>query len=216
MPPIDPNNPQIPNVRPITRAPAEPLDSTPYDFIMNPKVQPPKKTPGLRGGPKLTYIAGGGVVLVILVFLVLSFTGGGSSNPSLVKIAQQQTELARVVDLHYSDLRDSTTKNFVINAELSVISAQATYLQYLAQNGVGIDEKQLALGTNGQTDTVLDAAMTSGTIDSTVKTTVKDSLLAYQSTIQTAYKNSSSPATKALLTNMFDDVAILLEQADAK
>lgn len=214
MPPIDPNNPQIPStVRPISRAPAEPVSTTPYDFIMNPSAMPPKKSFGLKGGPKLVYIAGGGVLLVIILFVVLSLSSGGGSTPALVSVAQQQAEMARVAELHYSDLNDSTTKNFIINTQLTVSSAQAEYLQYLAAGGVTIKDKQIVLGINTQTDAALDAAKSSGALDSTVKTNMQTALERYQQTIQTTYNTTSSAKTKSLLKSFFDQATMLLQQS---
>lgn len=214
MPPIDPNNPQIPTtVRPISRAPAESVTGTPYDFIMNPSIKPPKKSSGLKGGPKLAYIAGGGVIFVIILFVVLSLSSGGGTTPGLVSIAQQQAEIARVADLHYSEINDAATKNFVINTQLSVSSAESEYLQYLTAGGVTIKPTQIALGINTQTDAALDAAKGSGALDSTVKTTLQTALESYQQTIQTTYSNTKSAKTKTLLKSFFDQATVLLEQS---
>jgi hypothetical protein len=213
MPPQNPYNQPTPDVRPIPRAPAEPLQNTPYDFIMNPSVKPPKRGLGLPGGTKLVYIAGSGVLLVIIVFAVLSLTSGGSNSPALTSIAQQQAELTRVAELHYSDIHDTATKNFVISTQLSLASAQTEYLQYLSSNGAGIGEKQIALGMNAQTDAALDAAQTSGTLDSTVRTTLQTGIERYQVTLQSAYNASGNPKTKALLKDLFEQAALLLEQS---
>jgi hypothetical protein len=215
MPPEYPNNQPNPNVRPITRAPAEPLQSTPYDFIVNPSTKPPKRRLGLPGGTKLVYFAGGGVLLVVLLFVLLSFTRGGGSNPALTSIAQQQAELARIAELHYNDVRDSATKNFVISTELSLASAKTEYLQYLSNNGAGISEKQVALGMNSQTDTALDSALASDTLDSTLRTTLQTQLQRYQQTIHTAYNASGNDKTKALLQDLFNQATLLLEQSKA-
>jgi hypothetical protein len=180
---------------------------------MNPSATPPPKSLGLKGGPKLVYIAGGGVLLVIILFVALSLGGGNGSTPGLVSIAQQQAEIARVAELHYSELNDSTTKNFVINTELSVSSAQAEYLQYLTAGGVTIKDKEIAQGINTQTDTALDAAKSSGALDSTVKTNMQNALERYQQTIQTTYNATSSAKTKALLKSFFEQATMLLEQS---
>jgi len=215
MPPEYPNNQPNPNVRPITRAPAEPLQSTPYDFIVNPSVKPPRKSLRLPGATKLVYIAGGGVLVVILLFVALSLIRGSSNNPALTSIAQQQAELARVAELHYSDVHDATTKNFVISTQLSLESAQAQYLQYLSSNGAAINEKQVSLGMNSQTDTALDSALASGTLDSTVRSTLQTQLERYQQTIRSAYNASGNANTKALLQDLFNQAALLLEQSKA-
>jgi len=215
MPPQNPYNQPNPNVRPITRAPAEPLQSTPYDFIINPSVKPPKKGLRLPHTTKLVYIAGGGVLVVVLLFVALSFIRGGSGNPALTSIAQQQAELARVAELHYSDIHDPTTKNFVISTQLSLASAETEYLQYLSSNGAAIGEKQVALGMNTQTDAALDNAVASGTIDSTVLSTLQTQLQRYQQTIRSAYDASGNTKTKALLQELYNQAALLLEQSKA-
>jgi hypothetical protein len=180
---------------------------------MNPSIKPPKKGLGLPGGTKLAFAAGGGVLVVIALFVILSFTSRGSSNPALTHVAQEQAELSRVAGLHYGDVKDPATKNFVITTQLSLASAKADYLKYLGSNGVKIDDKQVALGLNAQTDAALDSAQTSGTLDSTVRTTLQTQLQQYQQTIQSAYKASSNDQTKSLLQDFFDQAKLLLEQS---
>lgn len=216
MPPQNPfnqQNQQNPNVRPITRAPAEPLESTPYDFIMNPSVMPPKKSLGRPGGSKLAYIAGGGILLIVAVFAALSFAGGSSNSPALIRIAQQQAEIARVAALNYSDINSSSVKSFVISAQLTATSEQTEYLQYLAKNGAKIGAKQIALGMNSKTDTAFEAAKSSGALDTTIESTLQEQLHQYQQTIQSAYGTTENPNTKALLKNFYDETTVLLEQS---
>lgn len=214
MPPQDPNQPPIPtHVRPLPKAPAEPLQSTPYDFIINPSVKPPKKAFSLGGGTKLVYVAAGGVLLVVVLFVVLSLTNRSTNASAITSVAQQQAEIARVAALHYSDLQDPNTKNFAIATQLSLTSAQQNYLQYLSSNGASVSDKQIALGTNTQTDTALDNAKASGNLDSTVKSTLRTELAQYQQTVQTAYNASSNSRTKALLKELFDQATLLLEQS---
>ena len=66
---------------------------------------------------------------------------------------------------------------------------------------------------NAQTDTALEAAKTSGALDSTMKTTFQDSLLQYQQSLQTAYKASENANTQALLQTFFNEAALLIEQS---
>ena len=189
MPPQDPNQRPIQTqVRPLPKAPPEPLTGSPYDFIMNPGPtrQSAKAGFALKGGSKLPLIAGGGVLLVIVLFVILSLVSGGSSSPTFLKLVQQQAELGRVADTYYSELRDSSTKNFVINTQLTLTSDSSDLQTYLAANGIKFDPKEIALGQNSQTDASLEAAKTSGTLDSTMKSTFQDALAQYQQSIQTA------------------------------
>lgn len=218
MPPQDPRQqqqqPNFPTpVGPVPRAPGQQLESTPYDFIMNPNNPTPPK-PGLKGGgSKLLFIAGGGILLVVILFVVLSLSQGSSSSPLLVNVAQQQAEISRVADLHYDDLNDASTKGFVINTKLSIASGSQTYLGYLASNGVAVGEDKLALGINAETDTALDAAQANGTLDSTMRTTLQAQLERYQATLQNAYQQSSNPNTQVVLKDLFDQTSLLLEQS---
>ena len=159
----------------------------------------------------LVAIIGGGITL--LLFAILLLTQRNATSPGLVSIAQQQAEIARVAQLEFPELRSSSIKNFVITTQLSVKTAQTDFLSYLSSRGTNIDEKQIALGTNSNTDTAFENAKTSGALDTTVLSTLQAQLEQYQQTLNATYASSTNPDTKALLKTYYEQADLLLEQS---
>ncbi len=215
MPPQDPNRqPNLPPpVAPTPRNPGQPVSSTPYDFIMDSNL-PNKSGPGPKKGSKLLYVAIIGIIIVVILFSIVLFTSGGSSSKAeYLTVAQEQTEMIRIADEHYGDLQDASTKAFVINTQLSLLSSQADFLKFLSSNGAGIDQKQLGGAFDAQTDTQLTAAQGNGNIDGTLKDVLVTDLTTYQQHIRAAFNATDSQAARAELQKLFDQAALLLEQA---
>lgn len=216
MPPYNPNDPtqqQIPTqVRPNAKAPTQPVTGTPYDFIMSSNQKPPKSAFSL-GNNGLLKLALAGVALVIIIFAILLISQGGSTTPQTIAVAQQQAEISRVAGLYTDDIQDQDTKNFVLNTQLSLSSAEAEYLTYLGSRDIKVDGKDIALGKNAKTDSTLEAASGSGTLDSTLRSTLQTMLESYQTTLRGAYQTSQSQTTRTLLQEYYDQADLLLEQS---
>jgi hypothetical protein len=199
------------------RSPGQGLESTPYDFILNAKSSKTPSTGGVKGGPKLLYVAIGGVLLVVVLFIVLSLGKGSGNSQGLVSIAEQQTELARVAALNSDQLTSESTMDYAITTQLSMITAQQTLLSYLKANGVTIDPSKLAQqATDPRTDAALTAAQSNGSLDSAMTSELTTELERYNATLRSVYQQSSSPTTQALLKGFFDDSNLLLELGKTK
>lgn len=219
MPPQDPRQqPQFPTpVAPTPRAPGQGLESTPYDFILNSKSSKLPGSSGAKGGPKLVYVAIGGVLLVVVLFIVLSLGKGSGGSQELVSIAEQQTELARVAALNSDQLTSESAMDYAITTQLSMLTAQQTLLAYLKANGVSVDPSKLAQqATDPRTDAALTAAQANGSLDSTMTSELTTELDRYNATLRDVYQQSSSAQTQALLKGFFDDSNLLLELGKTK
>lgn len=215
MPPQDPyNQPRIPTPGASQpQSPGKPVTSSPYDFIMSSSNGP--SAPKMKSGSsKLVFLGIGGVLVVIGIVLAFVLSSGNSATPQLVSIAQQQSEIARVADLNFTELDSSSVKNFAINTNLTMQSTQTNYLKFLSSNGASVDSKSLAGGKSSQTDTTLEAAAANGTLDSATKTELVTELQAYQQTLKTAYDETTSTVAKAEFKRLFDEAALLLEQSN--
>lgn len=188
------------------------LESSPYDFFMATGKKPSRGMPNFKSS-KLLFIAIGGAMLVLLLFVLLSLTSGSKATPALLRIGQEQTELVRVAGLQASQVSDPDTAGFVTNTQLVIDSNQADYLGYLADHGMKLSDKQLALGQNSQTDTALQSAQSNGTLDSTVKQILTNQLQAYRQTIQQAAGGIKNQATLHELQDLYDQASLLLQQS---
>jgi hypothetical protein len=170
----------------------------------------------LGGGlsSKLIFVALGGGALVIIL-LVVALLGGSNKglDPSLVTIAQEQTEIARVAALQTDNLTSATTKGFALNTQLSMQTAQSGYLAFLSDNGSGINSKLLGGAQNSQTDATLASAQANGSLDSTLTSVLQDDLAQYQQAIKTAYGRTHTTLTHQELQKLYDQAGLLLQQS---
>lgn len=214
MPPRNPNQPPLKTqVRPLPKAPPEPLTGSPYDFIMDSSAKPKRSVSFNFGSGKLVGIAVGGVLLVITLVVIFSLFSGNSSNPAIVAVAQQQAEISRVASLQIDNVEEGSIHDFALNTALSMQSDQANLLSYASAHGATISDKMIALGTNSQTDAALENASASGTLDTTLRSTLQTDLQQYQQTVQQAYTSVSNPEAKKLLESFYTNAGLLLEQS---
>lgn len=206
---MPPQQPYTPSPQPSEQRP----DHERYEFIMNP--QQPKRGPiSVMGNTKaLLFITGVIAVVVILLVIVFSFArGGGTDKAPYIKIAQQQQEIIRVAGLQGQNLTNQDVKNFVVNTELSLASDQQTYYALLGRNKIKVSEKQLELGQNSATDTALQNAQDSSTLNEALPAELRQQLEGYQASIQQAYQ-AAGPITRQVLLELYNNAALLIQQS---
>lgn len=182
---------------------------TAYDFITKPP-EGLKKSSTL--GAKLPLIAGGGVALLIVLFILMKlFTGGSDNSTRLLNAAQQQTEIARVATLG-TTTGAQPTKNIAFNTSYSMTSDSQKLVTVLAANGVKIKAKQLAGKADPKTDESLKAAKAAANFDETFLKTLDEELADYQATLQEAHDNSKNQAVKKVLSDNYANSQLLRTQ----
>lgn len=196
-----------------------------FDFIMNAgQSSGPSSNFGLsaNGTPnKLFFGVIAAVAVVILIVIIAVASSGGGADSNLVKIAQEQAELARVASLNvgtgeisFDDLNSENVKAFALNTELSMDSANAEFLSFLGAHGVGMSAEQIALGQNPATDTQLTNANSNGNLDDTTRQVLISELRQYQATLQTVYQSANSQALRQETSKLFGDANLLIQQAN--
>jgi type II secretory pathway component PulM len=193
-----------------------------YDFIMNP--QKPKRgglflPGGNSGGRQLLLIGGAVIVFIILLFVIGSALTSGSDAAAkrLTTLAAQQNEIAHVANVANDGNIDSQTlKNFSQTAEVTMTSDQQTMVDFLANNGVGVSNDQLASLQDPQVNANLQTAIQASSFDSTFKRIIKNMIKNYQQSLKQSYATATSDSTKKLLSNDYDHTTLLLKQLGQK
>ncbi len=178
-----------------------------YDFLFH---EPQKKgrlplNPG-NLKQRILIIVGGGVLLLVVGLLLFSVLGGGGSNNELLAIAQKQAELIRVANIGNQKARSATAKNLAVTTSLSLTSEQSALLKVMNPKP---DTKELALGRNKKTDTLLATAEQNNQFDQTFVTEIQNELSAYQKAMKQAYDNASNSKVKAVLAAEYHNASIL-------
>ncbi len=206
MPPQQPLQPQQ---SPLGQ---HPVVENPYDFIMSP--QQPKKTASVKGPQGVLFIVGAAAVIIILLVVVISMLrGSGGDTTTFIKLAQQQQEIVRVATLDYSQLSQQSTKNFSINVQLGIATDQASLTGLLGRNHIKVSPKQLTLGTDSTTDTQLQNAISTSTLDTTLTQVLHNELTSYQQTLRQAYNQTAAPDARQLLNQLNTNAQLLIAQS---
>lgn len=186
-----------------------------YDFIMNPGKAPKKSLlPGSGGNAMrlLLVVAGVGILLFGGLYVLKSLSSaGGMDKPSMLSVAQDQTELLHLGTLGTQSAVSPDVKNFAFTTKLSFGSIQATFVQYLAKQGYKPSDKDLALKESASTDAALNAALASSTFDPTFTQTMQTELQTYQRDLTTAYAKAG-PNGKKILKADYNSAALILAQ----
>lgn len=186
-----------------------------FDFIMNPNQPSAKKSilpAGNSTGQRIAFVAIIGAVLVGLLLVIMLVLGsGGDNKQNYLKIAQEQTEIARVSALANGST-DQSLKNFAINTGATVMSDQKKLLATLGENGIAFDEKELILGQNAETDQTLATAKAAANFDAVLRSTLVAQLTDYQATTKTAFEKSGNADVKNQLTQIYTNTKLLLQQ----
>lgn len=209
-------------------APEHPQSEEPdYGFIMEPP-KPARRGLSLPGffGPdssllaRVALVLGGLLALIIIFAIARSLFSGGGNTAALTSVAQSQQSIIHVItngpgqdNQQQATLADST-KNFSATAQATLTSAQAQLIQYMADNHKKINEKDLDLKIDPAIDAQLSTAAANSTYDSAFRQAMKTQLTSYEQALQEAYKQTTGPKGRALLSQEFDDAQLLLRQLD--
>lgn len=216
--PLDPA--QAPMYPGVPTQPAAPQPQA-YDFITDP-AQPERQSrlPSLPGvGPTAmrAAIIGGGLFALLIIFIIIKgLIGGGSSLTPFLGVAQDQQELIHLATT--ASLQQGITtgdQNFAATTALSLTSAQAGIVNYLASNGKKVNPKLLSLKISATTDAQLTAAAAATTYDQTFQEVMKTKLTAYLSGLQQTYKQTSGKKGRTLLNDDYAQAQLLLTQLNA-
>jgi hypothetical protein len=180
-----------------------------YDFLFQ---EPPKKS---RFGLNITgtkqrilVVAGGAVVLLILIIMAFSFLGSGNkaNQALLLSVAQKQTELIRIADLGAQKAHSTTAKNLAVTTAASLTTDQNALLGVMSPKPKA---KELALGKNSNTDKLLSTAEQNNQFDEVFVTELQKELLSYQKLLKQARDSTSSKKTKAILSDEYTHASVL-------
>jgi hypothetical protein len=89
----------------------------------------------------------------------------------------------------------------------------STFTTFLGKNGVKISKKQLAAGMQSTTDAQLTSAISSNTLDSTLRATLQNELKQYQTDLAKAYRTTTSNSARAMLKQLNTNAELLLTQS---
>lgn len=185
----------------------------PYQFIVD--TDHNKKKPLVpRGDSKrmrIFIVLGGVLVLLILGIIVAALisSAANAGKAELVKVAQQQAELVRVSELGMDRAQSTSAKNLATTVNLSLQSDQATLIASLKSAGVKVSAKDLALGKNPKTDTLLTTAEQSNKFDEVFTETIQTQLVTYQRSLKVAHDKASSKKLKQTLSDQFETAGLL-------
>ena len=164
--------------------------------------------------PKLAWIILGiglGILILVVAVSALSGNKGGNSLNYVAAMARSQ-EIIRVSTNVGQLATDSPTQNLAATVQSSLASEQAQLTSYLATQKIKASTAQLAADQNSNTDNQMKTASTNGNLSSVYASYLKAQLAAYETDLQTAYKDAG-PKGKSILSAAYNSVQVILQSS---
>ena len=189
-----------------------------YDFINEPLQDQNSRSilPSNSSLPMRIAIFGGGLVILLIAFVVIKgFLGGGGSSVALTTVAQDQEAIIHLTDnaQQQTDLSDAN-KNFSATASLSLSSSQSDLITYMTKNGTKVKSKELGIKISKTTDAQLVSAASAATYNETYKSVMHTKISSYMNDLKLAFQETSGPNGQALLNSQYEQAKLLLIQLD--
>lgn len=185
----------------------------PYQFIVDANHAKPRPGSNLGSSKQgRLFIVLGGVIVLLIIGIVIATLLSSASNAGrdeILKATQKQTEIIRISEIGLKLAKGSSAKNLATSVNLSLKSDQTTLLATLKSNDIKVSDKQLALGKNQKTDTLLTSAEQSNKFDEVFVQTIQAQLMDYQKTLKSAYEKSESKKVKAALQTQYQTAGLL-------
>jgi hypothetical protein len=197
-----------------------PPTGNPYEFITNPQKpgKPPRPgLPSVSGGSfvgKLVLIIGGGVGIIVVLFVVINLVFSGSTNlTTLIQVAETQQEIIRVANLAQNNgVTDETVAGGAMNTLLTVTTQQQNTIDYLALHRQKVPAKTLALKRDAATDQRISQAKATSTLDIVFPQIMRQELTDYSTQLKTNYDGATSKSLKAMLATQYNQTQLLIKQ----
>jgi hypothetical protein len=193
----------------------QPTQQPNYDFIVNPNQPVHNRS---VGGPssmigRILVVGGGLIVLIIAFVIIKGLLSGGGNAAAMLGVVQDQQELIHLASGAAMQQTISTTnKNFAITTQLAITSEQTQLLTYLAAQHQKISMTQQSLKISSATDTELTNSLAASTYDQTFQQVLQSELTNYGSALKLAYKQTSGPKGRKLLTDEYKTASLLQQQ----
>lgn len=183
-----------------------------YDFITNP-IKPPKRGlfsfgKGNRSG-LLIIIAGGLVLLTVLLVVGSLLFGGTSDKEALLRVAQKQSEIIAVSEIGEKDGGGNQARSLALAVKLTVTTEQQAMVAQIAKRDK-VKAKEYAAEPSAEVTKQLETAQRNGRFDEVFNNVIKQELTEYQQELRTANSAVTSKTAKRLLAKDFENVGLLL------
>jgi hypothetical protein len=205
-----------PQYQPQQQPSFQPPANNPYEFIMNP--QQPQKPKGFGGGGNLPMIlglvAGGAVVLMIVLALVVNLLGGskGANTEDFVGLVQSQNELVRVSNQGVKDGIQQSTKSLAVTTEYAMRTQQRETIALLTKSGRVLGEKEPSLKQNAKTDQQFTTAKSTSSFDLVFSQVMQNELTTYASNLKALFTKTTNPEVRDQLSDYYEQTQLLISQ----
>lgn len=196
----------------------QPLQQTPYDFIMNPGQK--KQRFGLGGGSQKTriiqVIIGAAILIIaaVILFSVIS-SSNKSSTESLVNLAASQQDIIDIAKLGSTNVRDQQLLAKSASVLLLLTSQNNGTVATIKSQGNKNPTKQIAsLQVKTYTKTLSDAQST-GNYDTVYLALLTNRIDEYRTRLQAAYVNAPNDTAKKQFSDYYQQLEVLYPPSTA-
>jgi len=166
-------------------------------------------TAGLKG--KFPLIAGGGIALVLILFLVSALMPKDQSGAQLFGVAQIQQEVTRVCTQGTTKAKYRSTRFFAVTCSTGVYTNQKELLAYMSKQQIAFDAKQLGAKANATVDSKLKSAQSSSSYDATFREIVSAQLDSYDKALTAQLGVTTGVNAREILTKAQNSNQLLIK-----
>lgn len=181
------------------------------DFILQSEQPKPKRFGRGDKTQRILLVTIVGIVLVILVFVFLTFVRSGSRRGSaeLIDLAAYQTELARVMDIGVKDSSDSSVQGVAQTGSLTITSDLIRTKKMIASKSAKIGKNDLGKYVTKSIDADLEAAKTANEFDAVFTALIDEKLGDYKTRLASVFAAQSDAKIQNTLRNFKSNAELL-------
>ncbi len=192
----------------------QPPQGNPYEFILNPEQNKPKRKFGFGGkNNKLTMlliliVAGALIFMILMTILLNAFAPKKIGKAELIGLAQTQNELVRVAGQGSKDARQQVTKNLATTIQYTMKTQQNKILASVGKVG----KKELALKQKATSDQQLTSAKQTSTYDTAFTKLAEQELNSYANELKTLFDQAATDKDRELMSDFYEQTQLLIAQ----
>jgi hypothetical protein len=193
----------------------QPPQGNPYEFILNPEKNKPKRRLGLGSGKNrlvmlLIFIVSGVVIFMILVTVLLNaFAPEKIGKAEFMSLAQTQNELIRISGQASGVARQQVTKNLATTIQYTMKTQQNKVVSAIGEK---VGRKELSLKQKATSDQQLASAKQTSTYDKTFTKLIGTELTSYANEVRTLFDKAATDKDRDLMSDFYAQTQLLIAQ----
>ena len=198
-------------------APQSPQQSPQYSIDYLNQIAPKQPKKGLFDNRILAFVAGGGILLVILVGVLSLMSSGSGPTQTMATLAARLTTLTKITKDSQKNIKSNQLNGINSNLNIFLSNADHDMIQPMKNNGVDVNnlDKTIQAAENGTALTAtLENARLNAVFDRTYAHEMSYQLATVHALMQTIYNGTRSTSMRTFLQTSDTNLGTIKKQLD--